>query len=87
MHDEDDFEPEAPEELDDAATQPFGQTDPSSTVSVEFLEGFENGLSIRDSPEQFAEYGCPDQQISQEHFDSFKSALNPIRGTIHGKDI
>ena len=30
-----------------------------SRMSDEFLEGFDQGMAIRDSPDQFDEFGCP----------------------------
>jgi len=51
-------------------------------LTGDFLTGFESGIFLRTSEDQFKEYDCPKAQIQQEDFQKVKDMLPAVKGMM-----
>ena len=55
---------------------------PANPLSGDFLTGFESGIFLRTSPDQYREYDCPKAQASMEEFKKVKEMLPAVKGMM-----
>ena len=51
-------------------------------MSPDFLTGFESGIFLRNSEEEFKEYGCPTEKVDVAELSAFKDILPQAKAML-----